>query len=39
VGADPLRGLFGSDRDTSTQARTLREHNDALQSACGRLLP
>lgn len=39
MGAEPLRGTLGSDRDTSTQARTFREHNDALQSACGRLLP
>ncbi len=38
VGAEPLRGMLGNDRDTSAQARTFREHNDALQSACGRHL-
>lgn len=36
---EPLRGTLGNDRDTSTQARTFREHNAAaVQSACGRLL-
>lgn len=36
MGAEALRGTLGNDRDTSTQARTFGEHNDALQSASGR---
>lgn len=36
VGAEALRGTLGNVRDTSTQARTFGEHNDAPQSAGGR---
>lgn len=36
VGAEASRGTLGNVRDTSTQARTFGEYNDAPQSAGGR---